>query len=140
LESSNAPVSGWPLCTALYTGLFLMPLAAGCSEQSLSLKPGIYATGASACRGAANAQILTWDGVGFSGAHSSQCVSRVLHRRGSHIQLSTTCAALGDGSPNVGGAAYVETFWLNQLSSSQFELAREKQAPAIYRWCSVKLN
>jgi hypothetical protein len=72
--------------------LVLMPLIASASDHQLLLKHGIYVRG-KLCKDAANAEILFWDGIGFSGAHSSKCTSLVLHREGTRFQIETTSAA-----------------------------------------------
>jgi hypothetical protein len=115
--------------------LALMPVIASSDDQPLSLKHGMYVRGAS-CDDAANAEILSWDGVGFSGAHSSQCTSTIT-RQGGRFRVVTACAALGDGSSNASASAYKDLFSLNRLSSTRFELFRKDQKKATYRWCGV---
>jgi hypothetical protein len=80
--------------------LVLMPFIAAASDQQLLLKHGIYVRGKS-CKDAANAEIQFWDGIGFCGAHSSKCTSRVLHREGARFKTETTCSAVGDGTRNL---------------------------------------
>jgi hypothetical protein len=116
--------------------LVLVPFIASASDQQLLLKHGIYVRGIS-CRDAANAEILSWDGIGFSGAHSSKCTSRVLHREGTRFQVKTTCSAIGDGPPNLAASDHVDSFSLNRLSGTRFELVKENQSKATFRWCSV---
>jgi tellurite resistance protein len=82
----------------LSTALILMPLAAFPGDQPLSLKHGLYMRGR-LCKGAPNAEILVWDGIGLSGAHSSQCTSQAQHQSGTRFQIKTTCLKLGDGTP-----------------------------------------
>jgi len=77
-----------------------------------------------------------WDGVRFSGPHSSKCMSTVLRRDGSEYEVSTSCSALGDGSPDPVGTPSVESFVLTWLSRTRFGIAKEKQPRSTYRWCS----
>jgi hypothetical protein len=118
--------------------LLALPLMAGSADQHLSLKVGVYVRAESPCRGAPNAAILSWNGTGFSGAHSSQCKSHVEHQDGTRFAINTRCAALGDGSANTAGFDYTDSFVLNRLSRSRFELIKGDQDKAIYRWCDVK--
>jgi hypothetical protein len=73
--------------------LALVPFIASASDQQLLLNDGTYVRGKS-CKDAANAEILFSDGIGFSGAHSSKCTSRVLRRVGTRFQIETTCSAI----------------------------------------------
>jgi hypothetical protein len=113
----------------------LVPLVAFSSVQPLPLKHGVYVRGKS-CTDPANAEILNWDGVGFSGAHSSHCTSQVTPQ-GKRFLVKNTCAAVGDGSPNAAAAGNEDVFSLTILSSRRFEFSRKNQKKAIYRWCSV---
>lgn len=69
-------------------------------QATLQLKHGVYVQQPNACKDAPLAAMKSWDGIGFSGAHSSKCTSRVLRRKGMQFTVSTTCAAFGDGSPD----------------------------------------
>jgi hypothetical protein len=113
----------------------LVPLVAFANDQPLPLKHGVYVRGKS-CTDPANAEILNWDGVGFSGAHSSHCTSQVTPQ-GKRFLVKNTCAAVGDGSPNAAAGAFEDSFSLNILSSRRFEFFKKNQKKAIYRWCSV---
>jgi hypothetical protein len=113
----------------------LVPLAGLASDQPLPLKHGVYVRGKS-CTDPANAEILNWDGVGFSGAHSSRCTSQVT-AQGERFLVKNTCAAVGDGSPNATAGALEDSFSLKVLSSRRFELYKKNQRKAAYRWCSV---
>ncbi len=93
---------------ALFTVL-MMPLLAVAQDGLPALKHGIYVAKSYPCKGAPNAAILQWDGKRFSGAHSSQCTTRVLSRTGATYKLSTTCAAFGDGTPDNSGFVDVRT-------------------------------
>jgi hypothetical protein len=115
--------------------LFLAPYASRADSPALQLKQGVYVAGQ--CEHAPNAAILVWNGVGFSGAHSSQCVSKILSRRGSRFRVRTTCSAVGDGSPNASHADFVELVWLNRISDSHFELIKGAQEAIDYRWCAA---
>jgi hypothetical protein len=115
-----------------------MPLIAFSQDQQITLKHGVYVRQETPCKDAPNAAIISWDGVGFSGAHSSKCTSRVVHTDGMQFRVNTTCSALGDGSPNPAGHDYVDSFLLTQLSNTRFEVLRKSQGKNAYRWCSSK--
>jgi hypothetical protein len=115
--------------------LSLVPLVGFAGDPELSLKHGVYVRGRS-CTDPANAEILNWDGVGFSGAHSSSCTSQVTPH-GKRFLVKNTCAAVGDGSPNATAGAFEDSFSLSVLSSRRFELFKKNQKKATYRWCSV---
>ena len=115
-----------------------IPVVAFPQEPHLALKHGIYVREKAPCKGAPNAAILSWDGAGFSGAHSSKCTSRVLSRSGQMFRVSTTCSALGDGSPNPQGSESADSFMLTLLSSTRFEIRKESHDQGTYRWCSEK--
>jgi hypothetical protein len=102
----------------------------------LSLKHGIYIRGKS-CKNAPNAEILVWDGIGFSGAHSTQCTSQAQHQSGARFQIKTTCEKLGDGTPNSSGSSYEDSFVLNRISNTHFEVSKENRPTATFRWCSA---
>jgi hypothetical protein len=124
--------------TILSAACFTTPFITFAQAQQLSLKHGVYVQEEISCKGAPNAAIIAWDGTGFAGAHSSKCTSHSVRKDGSHFQVSTTCSALGDGTPNPSGAPYVDSFLLTRLSGSSFEMLKGDQAPATFRWCSVK--
>jgi hypothetical protein len=113
----------------------LAPLYSFASDQPLPLKHGVYVRGKS-CTDPANAEILSWDGVGFSGAHSSHCTSQVTPQR-KRFLVKNACAAVGDGSPSTAAGALEESFSLKVLSSRRFELFKRNQKKATYRWCSA---
>jgi hypothetical protein len=121
--------------TIVCLAVSLVPLLAVADNQPLPLKHGVYVRGKS-CTDPANAEILNWDGVGFSGAHSSRCTSQVTPQ-GKRFLVKNTCAAAGDGSPNAAAADYEDSFSLNILSSRRFEFFKKNQKKATYRWCSV---
>ena len=103
----------------------------------LSLKHGVYVEKHEQCKGAPNAAIMIWDGVGISGAHSSRCTSRVLRRDKNPVQVSTSCSALGDGSPNGSGTDGADSVLLTRLSSTAFMMLRDRQESHSFRWCSA---
>jgi hypothetical protein len=123
---------------ALVSAVLLLPFSAYSHEYPLSLKHGVYVSESVPCKGAPNAQILFWDGVGFSGAHSSQCTSRVERQDGSRYQISTICAAAGDGSKNAIPTPYTDSFMLRRLSITRFEFLKDTQRKSVYRWCAAK--
>ena len=114
-----------------------MPLLIVAQADLLALKPGVYVEKHEQCKGAPNAAIMIWDGVGFSGAHSSRCTSRVLRRDKNRFRVSTSCSALGDGSPSDSGTDGRESFLLTRLSSAAFVVLRDRQQPRSLRWCSA---
>jgi hypothetical protein len=122
---------------AMVVGLFATSLVSS-SQDQLSLRHGVYVRSETPCKDAPNAAIIVWDGSEFSGAHSSKCTSHVNHRDGSRFQISTSCLAQGDGSPNPSGLASVDSFLLNRLSLRSFQMLKSKQPDATYRWCSMK--
>ncbi len=124
--------------TAFTAAWILVPCLALARREPLSLKHGIYMLQNVACQEPANAAMMCWDGVGLSGPHASKCVSHVLSQHGSRFSVRTTCAALGDGTPNPSGQADVETLSVNRLSNARIVIASEAKQPATYRWCSAK--
>lgn len=120
---------------AMVAAWILIPCIALSQNHPLSLKHGTYVREPYPCKEQPNAAIMSWDGIGFSGAHSSRCASRILSSHGNQFKLSTSCDALGDGSPNPSGRSYVDTFSLTRLSNTRFTLDKTK-APGTYRWCS----
>ena len=115
-----------------------MPLLIVAQTDPLSLKHGVYVEKHEQCKGAANAAIMVWNGVGFSDAHSSRCLSHVRRRDKTRFQVSTTCSALGDGSSSGSGTVGGDSFLLTRLTSAAFVVLRDRQSPRSFRWCSVK--
>jgi hypothetical protein len=114
------------------------PFAALSQDQQLTIKHGVYVREPAQCKDAPNAAILSWDGVGFSGAHSNKCTSTVLRKSGKKYEISTSCSALGDGSPNPIGTPFVESAVLTWQSNTQFMITKGNQPEGMYRWCRVK--
>jgi hypothetical protein len=121
--------------TLVLPALCLAAIQASQDATPLPLKHGVYIQKAFACKGAPNAAIRVWDGVGFSGAHSSQCKSRVVSHKGSSFQMSTTCAARGDGSPE--SSTVADEFSLSAMSKTGFVMSRRDEPGVAYRWCSA---
>ena len=113
-----------------------MPFIAVAQTQPLSLKHGVYVQMSYECVGAPNAAVMFWDGIGFAGAHSSKCVSDLQSKDGRQFQVSTTCSALGDGSPDTSG--HVDSFTLTRQSSDRFEAVRAGRPSFTYRWCGAQ--
>lgn len=103
--------------------------------EPLPVKHGVYVQKTVACKGAPNAAIRVWNGIGLSGAHSSKCTSRIVSRNGSTFKMTTVCSALGDGSPDSSGVA--EELMVSSVSKTSFVIARGSQAGIAYRWCSA---
>ena len=125
------------LKTMISAASLSMPLLIVAQTDPLSLKHGVYVEKHEQCKGAPNAAIRVWDGVGFSGAHSSRCTSRVLRREKNRFRVSTSCSALGDGSPSGSGIDGADPILLERLSSTAFVMLRDRQAPRSFRWCSA---
>jgi len=129
-----------PYSAMALAAMILLPLAAVSQDQQLTIKPGVYVREPAPCKGAPNASIMSWDGAGFSGPHSSKCKSTVLRKDGKKYEIKTSCSDLGDASPNPSGTPFVESFLLTRLSSTQFTLAKDNQPQGTYRWCSTKVQ
>ena len=115
----------------------LIPCFALAQEDQLLLKHGTYVQEPNECKDPPLAAMMYWDGVGFSGPHSSACTSSVLSHHGKQFSVSTSCTSLGDGTPNPSGQPYVEAFSLARLSSARFVMSKDKQTQSTYRWCSA---
>lgn len=102
------------------------------------LEHGDYVQEPLACKDAPFAAILSWNGIGFSDPHSSQCRSRIVTQSGNRYKFTTTCAALGDGTPDASG--YVEKFTVTRLSSKRFELTDVAKPAVTYRWCNAPVR
>ncbi len=122
--------------TAIGAAWILAPCLALAQPDQLLLKHGTYVLEGSGCKEPPFAAMKSWDGVGFAGPHATQCKSRVLSRHGSQFTLSTTCAALGDGTPDRSGA--VDMFSLTRLSNTRFVIRKQTQLESTYRWCSAE--
>ncbi len=118
----------------------LLPCTAFSQNTQLDLKPGFYVREPYQCTGQPNAATMLWDGVGFSGAHSSKCTSNVLSHEGNDFKVSTTCANVGDGSANPSGHADVETFSLTRMSETRFLIVPKNAAKGTYRWCGTAMT
>jgi ketosteroid isomerase-like protein len=105
---------------------------------ALLLKHGVYVRGSEPCKDPPNASILFWDGVGFSGAHSGQCTSGIKELGGTRFEVTNTCRAAGDGSPNSPGPGPVDTFVLDRQSRTKFLMFKGNDGAVPYHWCSVK--
>ena len=90
--------------TILTSAWLLVPALALAQREQLPLKHGTYVLANIACKEPPLAAMMSWDGVGFSGPHASKCVSHVLSHHGSRFSVTTTCSALGDGTPNPSGS------------------------------------
>ena len=128
-------------CSAMVLAAWIsLQFAALSQDQPLTIKRGVYVREPAQCKEAPNAAIMSWDGVGFSGPHSSKCTSSVLHKKGRKYEISTSCSSLGDGSPNPTGAPFVESFVLTRVSNTQFIITEDNQPQGTYRWCSAKVQ
>ena len=126
------------LCRVMMSTVWVLTHALALAQDAgLSLKHGIYVDASVSCKEPPFAVMRSWDGVGFSGPHASRCISKVLSHQGSEYRVSTSCSAIGDGTPNPSGKADVETISLTRLSSTRFVLSSETRSTTTYRWCSV---
>lgn len=114
----------------------VIALPGAAQNRSLSLKHGIYVAGPYSCKDAPNAAIMQWDGVGFSGAHSSRCTTRVLSRVGARFKVSTVCTALGNGTPD--SSRFTDVYSIDRVSETSFSIQWPNQNQQAFRWCSVK--
>ena len=121
---------------AISAAWLFIPCFALAQHDQLSLKHGAYVLDSSDCKEPPFAAMLSWDGVGFFGPHSSRCKTRVLSLQGNQFKLSTTCAALGDGTPDT--SHYVDTFLLTRLSDTRFVIRKETKPENTYRWCGAE--
>lgn len=103
----------------------------------MSLRHGIYVDQSVSCKEAPLASMRSWDGVGFSGPHSSRCTSQMVNHHGNEFRVTTSCAALGDGTPTPSGKVDVETITVTQLSHVSFESSSATKPKMTYRWCGV---
>lgn len=114
----------------------LAPCFALGQHDQLSLKHGTYVLESAECKEPPFAAMISWDGVGFSGPHASRCTSRVLNRHGNQFALSTTCSALGDGTPD--SSRYIDNFSLTRLTNTRFVMRKEPKSGNTYRWCNAE--
>lgn len=120
--------------TAIVT-LALLPLAAVSQNPEPTIKRGLYVRQPALCGNAPNASIISWDGVGFFGPHSSKCKSTVTLHHGNQYEIRTSCSALGDGSANPSGTPFVESFALTLSSNNEFTITKGDKRQGNYRWC-----
>ena len=75
-------------------------LSQAATTALLPIASGTYAVaGSKPCRDAPLAGVAQFDGRALHGPHGSDCTSSLLGRHGRTCRISTTCRALGDGSP-----------------------------------------
>jgi hypothetical protein len=116
--------------------VFSFTVLAFLQSPQLALKPGVFVREPYSCKDAPNAGIRVWDGVGFSGAASRKCTTRVMSHRGERFRISTTCSALGNGTPDTSG--YAEELSLIRGSETRFAVEKQGQPEGTYPWCSGK--
>ncbi|MBB5060653.1 hypothetical protein HDF16_005389 [Granulicella aggregans] len=103
----------------------------------LDLKHGTYVNASISCTASPFAAMRSWDGIGFSGPHSSRCMSRVLGHKGNHFKISTSCSAVGDGTPSPAGQIDIEKLSLIRLSNVDFVVSEGAKPKTTYRWCTA---
>ncbi len=69
------------------------------AQDLLPVEHGTYVREGTSVDDAPFAAILEYDGTTIAGPHSSACRSTVVSREGNEYRVSTTCDALGDGTP-----------------------------------------
>lgn len=120
-------------CYVLLSFLLVADQAPEKDGKNLILKHGTWVLQGVACNDAPNAAIFSWDGHGFSGAHSAQCVTKVMSQRGAAYRASTTCSALGDGAP---AKPYTEEWQIVRKSATQVAITKAGHTDS-FRWCSA---
>jgi hypothetical protein len=103
----------------------------------LGLKHGTYVDASVSCPAPPFAAVRSWDGIGLFGPHSSRCTSRVLSHHGNQFQISTSCSAVGDGTPNPVGQVDIQNISLIRLSNVSFVASEEAKPKTTYRWCTA---
>jgi hypothetical protein len=86
-------------------GLFFAVSAQAGAKDLLPIEHGTYVREGVDAADPPFAAIFEYDGATISGPHSSQCTSTVTSHEDEKYLLSTTCNALGDGTP---AAPYTE--------------------------------
>ena len=99
------------------------------ARSLLPLEAGTYVREGVDVVDAPFAALVAYDGSAFSGPHSSACRSKLLSHRGATYRLSTTCEALGDGTPAV---ATTEVERVVVVSPTRMRFARGDDV-ALYR-------
>jgi hypothetical protein len=121
---------------SMFAAAMTLALTAGVtSAATLPLVVGTYVRDEFACRDAPFAAIKDFDGRAVSGAHSSDCDTVVLRRRGSTFTTTTTCKAEGDGTPM---QPFTQVQTVQVLSSRRFVVTPTKAKPtarATFRLC-----
>ena len=115
--------------------MFLLTVRCFAQPEPLPLKHGNYVQESYSCTRPPFAAMMSWDGIGFSGPHSSRCTTRVLVRHENRYSISTSCAALGDGSPD--NSKYVDSASVTLVSNTRFQLSKRSRRAIEFRWCSV---
>ena len=87
--------------TLVVAGLFVTLSAFAVAKDLLPVEHGIYVREGTGAGDVPFAATLTYDGSTIAGPHSSACRSTLLSRDGDTHRVSTTCDALGDGTPAV---------------------------------------
>jgi hypothetical protein len=124
------------VCKVVAAIVFL-PLPAFTQMNQLALRHGTYVDRRLKCKNTPNAAVITWDGIGFSGAHSSRCTSQIETHADNRFTIKTVCAAVGDGTPDVSGVS--DKFLLYRSSPTEFTLIKQAQTSQTYRWCSSEM-
>ena len=125
---------------SMYAGQLLSALCLGsvAVAQTLPLRHGVYVLASSKCSDAPNAASTVWDGIGFTGAHSSRCNSHITLLPNGSYRVSTKCTALGDGTPDPVAANSEDIMTLQHASSTKFVEIKDTGVEISYRWCSAK--
>jgi hypothetical protein len=113
----------------IVAGLLVVGCAQAAAQDLLPVEHGTYVREGFSAEDPPFAAIIEYDGTTLSGPHSNACRSTVLSHHGKDYLLSTTCAALGDGTP---AAPYGEEERVVVQSSTKIRLAHGNDA-ASYR-------
>lgn len=118
-------------CLALFSSFFLSHAVAADTNLVLPLKIGIYVDASQTCADPANAGVLSFNGVGLSGAHSHDCHMMVQTHKGSAYSYVQTCIEAG-----VGDAPVVsQTAIINIHDDSHFALEKGTDSTA-FNYCA----
>ncbi len=113
-------------------GLFFFAGAATASTNSLvPIAAGTWVRDGTACQDAPFAAQFSFDGQAFAGPHASGCRTKVLSHDSDSYRMSTTCTALGDGTPT---AKTTEVQRLTIVSPTTVRFSHSKDT-AIYHHC-----
>ena len=115
--------------------MFLLTVRCFALPERLPLKHGNYVQESYSRTRPPFAAMMSWDGIGFSGSALKPMHNFVLVRYENRYSISTSCAALGDGSPDI--SKYVDSASVTLVSNTRFQLSKRSGRAIEFRWCSV---